>query len=181
MKVSDLMTREVKSCRADDDLTCAAQVMWEADCGAVPVVDPDNRVIGLVTDRDACMAAYTKGLPLGAIRARDAMAKEVFFCSPQDDIEKALAVMGKRQVRRLPVVDEAMKLVGVLSLNDLAREAGRQRARGGKQLGGARVASTLAAVCQLRRKPEPTVVVPAAVPAGLRVDPLIARQADAEC
>lgn len=181
MKVSDLMTCDVKSCLADEQLTRAAQIMWEGDCGFVPVVDSENRVIGVVTDRDTCMAAYTKGLSLDAIRVRDAMAGEVCSCSAQDDVERALSVMEKRQVRRLPVVDEAMKLVGILSLNDLAREADRQRTRGGKQLGRAQVASTLAAVCQLRRKPEPTVVVPAALPAALRVDPLIARQADAEC
>lgn len=180
MKVSDLMTREVKSCVADDLLTRAAQIMWEGDCGIVPVVDSENRVIGVVTDRDICMAAYTKGLPLDAIRVRDVMAKQVFSCSSQDDVEKALSAMENKQVRRLAVVDEAVNLVGILSLNDLACEAERQHARGGRHLAGARIARTLAAVCQPRRKPEPTVVVPAAAPAGMRVEPLIARLADVE-
>lgn len=181
MKVSDLMTREVKSCLADEDLNRASQIMWEEDCGVVPVVDSENRVVGVVTDRDACMAAYTRGLPLGSIRAGEAMAKEVFSCSSQDDIEKALSVMEKSQVRRLPVVDEAMKLVGLLSLNDLAREAERPGTSGGRRLTAAQVARTLAAVCQPRRRPELTVTVPAAVPRAPRVDPLVARQADVEC
>lgn len=181
MKVSDVMTRDVKSCLADEDLNRASQIMWEQDCGVVPVVDSECRVVGMLTDRDACMAAYTKGLPLGSIRVGDAMVKEVVSCSSKDGIEKALSAMEKNQVRRLPVVDEAQRLVGILSLNDLVREAERQSKSGGRPLISAHVASTLAAVCQPRGRPELTVTVPAAVPRGPRVDPLVARQADVEC
>lgn len=181
MKVSDLMTREVKSCLADEDLNRASQIMWEEDCGVVPVVDSEKHVVGVITDRDACMASYTKGLPLGSIRVGEAMSKEVFSCSSQDAIEKALAVMEKSRVRRLPVVDEERKLVGILSLNDLAREAERQGRSGGGQLSAAQVEGTLAAVCQPRPRPEPMVSVPAAAPRDSRVDPMVARQADAEC
>lgn len=125
MKVSDVMTREVKSCPADADLNRAAQIMWEADCGVVPVVDVENRVVGVITDRDTCMAAYTKGLPLCSIRVAEAMANEVFTCSSQDGIEKALTMMQQNRVRRLPVVDGAMKLVAIFSMNDPRREADR--------------------------------------------------------
>jgi CBS domain-containing protein len=76
MKVSDLMTTAVRSCGTGDNLQLAAQIMWESDCGIVPVVDGDGRVVGVITDRDICMAAYTQGLPLcnrtgmDAVRAR---------------------------------------------------------------------------------------------------------------
>jgi len=64
MNASDVMTKTVRSCSAGDSLQRAAQLMWEGDCGSVPVVDSDNRVVGILTDRDIAMAAYTQGRPL---------------------------------------------------------------------------------------------------------------------
>src|SRR5262249_40110788 len=106
-----------------DTLNEAARIMWERDCGFVPVVADrsDPRLVGVITDRDICMAAYTKGEPLGAIRIGDVMAKSVMSCRAADEIGTAERVMQQAQVHRLPVVDGAQRLVGVLALADIAR------------------------------------------------------------
>jgi len=126
MKVEKLMTRTVHCCYADEPLNRAAHIMWEHDCGVVPVVAPSDggeHVVGMLTDRDICMAAYTQGRALTDIPIASAMSKHVFSCRPSDDIAVAIKVMEANQVRRLPVADEQERLVGLLSLSDLAREA----------------------------------------------------------
>jgi CBS domain-containing protein len=126
MKVEQLMTRNVESCRPSDCLNRPAQVMWEHDCGIVPVVsdgDGSGRVVGMLTDRDICMAAYTQGRPLQEIPVASAMAQDICSCRPSDAIAVALKVMETNQIRRLPVVDQDDRLVGIISLADIAREA----------------------------------------------------------
>lgn len=125
MKVEQLMTRTVRCCRANEPLNHAAHIMWEHYCGVVPVVAPSDggsRVIGMLTDRDICMAAYTQGRALTDIPIASAMWKQVFSCRPSDDIAVAIKVMQANQAHRLPVLDEEERLVGLLSLSDLARE-----------------------------------------------------------
>jgi len=126
MKVEQLMTRNVRTCRADDRLSLAAQIMWERDCGVVPVVgggDGAARVVGMLTDRDICMAAYTQGRSLGDIPVGSAMSRQVCSLRPSDAIGVALKVMETNQVRRVPVVDQEDQVVGLLSIADLGREA----------------------------------------------------------
>ena len=106
MKVSDLMTKEVKACHPHDSLNRAAQLMWENDCGAIPVIDSDAKVIGMLTDRDICMAAYTKGIALVEASAASVMSRNVSVCNPGDNISTATERMREHQIRRLPVVDE---------------------------------------------------------------------------
>jgi CBS-domain-containing membrane protein len=120
MKVKELMEIKVRSCLVDDSLNWAAQLMWEGDCGALPVVGPEGDVVGMITDRDICMAAYTKGRPLTLIKVGDAMAKQVTTCSAESSAETAMSLMKEVRVRRLPIVDAQGKLAGILSLNDLA-------------------------------------------------------------
>jgi CBS domain-containing protein len=129
MKVEQLMTRNVERCRADDRLNRAAQIMWEHDCGVVPVVAAGNgsgRVVGMLTDRDICMAAYTQGRTLADIPVASVMSDEVCSCRPSDAVAVALKVMQTKQIRRLPVVDQDDQLVGLLSIADIGREAARE-------------------------------------------------------
>jgi CBS domain-containing protein len=126
MKVRELMVRDVKTCRAEDDLDRAARIMWEADCGIVPVIDASGLVRGMITDRDVCMAAYTKGRALRQIRVGEVMASRVHAASPEDTLETAMSILRTGRVRRLPVVDADGKLMGILSMNDLARLARRE-------------------------------------------------------
>jgi CBS domain-containing protein len=152
MRVEELMTKSLQTCRADDTLSQAARIMWEADCGAVPVVssDGEGRVVGIVTDRDVCMAGYTRGVPLAQLRVREAMAEDLRCCKASDTLAEAEAAMRAAQVRRLPVVDESGHLVGLLSLADLAREAARERGSKRPAISEGEVGDTLACICEPR-------------------------------
>ena len=150
MNASELMNTDVQSCSVNDNLQRAAQIMWENDCGVVPVVDNDSRVVGVVTDRDICMSAYTQGLPLWQIPVSSAMAKRVHGVREDDPIEAVEQLMGRVQVRRVPVLDAEARLKGILSLNDLARHAHRYVGRKSNGLSGEGISQTLAAICQPR-------------------------------
>jgi CBS-domain-containing membrane protein len=148
------MTHEAVSCRSDASLAQAAQAMWDNDCGCIPVVDEDERVIGMLTDRDVCMAALHASRPLHELHVGDAMAKQPFTVRPDDGINEAQDVMCKKRVRRLPVTDVAGRLVGVLSLHDLARSAVTDR----RWFAGVKmrdVARTFAEVSRPREHPAP--------------------------
>ncbi len=148
MKVQDLMTTEVGTCRAFDSADRGAQIMWERDCGAVPVLDQEGLVVAMLTDRDLCMASMTQGRALSEIRVSSAMSRNLWSCRPEDDLFQAEAVMRARKVRRLPVVDGQGKLLGILSLTDLARasmEPKRSRAQG-KPVEPSEVGATLGAI-----------------------------------
>jgi CBS domain-containing protein len=153
MHVREIMTTRVNTCRPEDTLNVAARMMWEDDIGAVPVVDGDRGVLGMLTDRDLCMAAYTRGLPLTAISASDVMSKKIYSCKPSVTLAQAEQLMREHQVRRLPVVDDDNQLVGILTLNDLAR------ATHGSRRGHAELVGTIAAICAPRK---PVAVTPAA-------------------
>lgn len=152
MQVKKLMIKQVASCPSYDNLERAAQVMAELDCGCVPIIDSSSKVVGMLTDRDICMAAYQQGRALAEIPVSSAMSKEVYACLPEDDLTVAEFIMERKRVHRLPVIDDDGQLVGLLSLTDIARRAseeeGKKRIR--KGLKPAEVAHTLAAVSQPR-------------------------------
>jgi CBS domain-containing protein len=133
MRVEQLMSKNVTPCDAEDRLSEVARIMWERDCGSVPVVAQTDggRVVAMITDRDICMAAYTTGRPLADLRVYEAMSHSLQACKPGDTVSEVEAVMRKNQLRRLPVVDDAGSLAGILALADLAR--GAQSQRGKKQ------------------------------------------------
>lgn len=151
MKVSDVMTRAVRSCSSNDDLQRCAQIMWDNDCGVVPVVDGDERVVGIVTDRDICMAAYTQGRPLWQIPVSSAMAKQVHGVHENDPLAVVEALMRRVHVRRLPVLDGEGRLKGILSVNDLARHAHPLVGHKSNGLSSDGIVQTLAAICESQR------------------------------
>jgi CBS domain-containing protein len=122
MKIEQLMTRAVRTCRQDDTLEQAAREMWEGDVGCLPVVDDEGRALGMITDRDICMAAYTQGVPLRESHVSSAMSRKLVCCSPQTSIAEVEALMQRSQIRRVPVVDLGA-LVGIVTLGDIARHA----------------------------------------------------------
>jgi len=150
MNVGQLMTQNVRACQAEDTMDTAAQLMWENDCGCVPVVDAKRRVVGMLTDRDICMAAYTQGGVLRALRVSSAMSKQVHACTPEDALSVAEELMRAKQIHRLPVVDADGHLVGIISLNDIAREAERERAHAKKEVTTDEIGLAVAAICKAR-------------------------------
>ena len=149
MRIRDIMTQPVVTTSVGANLDTVARSMWEHNCGSIPVVDQDGLLVGLITDRDICMAAYTQGKPLHAIAVTSAMAKEVSVCRADDPISKVEDVMSFRKVRRVPVVDSKGEPVGIVSLDDLARIAAHQK---GDKKGSRKsaVVDTMAAVCGSR-------------------------------
>ena len=132
-RIESIMRRPVVTCRPDDSLHTAAGLMWDHDCGALPVVDEDDKVLAMITDRDICMAAYSQGLTLNAMQVRSAMSNELHACHPDDPVIEAERRMGEKQVRRLPVVDLEGRVQGILTLKDLARETARASEPGATQ------------------------------------------------
>jgi CBS domain-containing protein len=147
MSVKDLMTEQPRTVGPYDKLDAAARRMWEGDCGALPVVNDEGVVISMITDRDICMATWSRNQRPEELRVRDAMSQRLVTCSPSEPLDAAEAAMRLHQVRRLPVVDEGKKLVGIISLADIAlaneRAARQDRARESDGL-----STTLAIICE---------------------------------
>ena len=127
-RVRHLMTDSPRTCRVGESANDPARIMWEQDCGAVPVVDDAGRLVGIVTDRDICMAAYFRGAPLAAIPVASIMSTDLCTCQADDELRQAQALMRERQVNRLPVVTESGGLVGMLALCDLTQNLSRSGA-----------------------------------------------------
>jgi CBS domain-containing protein len=139
MKVRELMTSEVRTCRPDMNLAEAVREMWDGDCGALPVVNDEGRVTGMITDRDICVAVATRGRTADRIAVRDVASGHAHTCLVEDDLEAALRAMKLHRVRRLPVVDPEGHIRGILSLNDIVTHAGAASPK--------EVVSTLAGIC----------------------------------
>lgn len=151
MKVQDLMTSPVQSCGVDTNLAAAAGMMWDSDCGILPVVDRSGKVVGMISDRDICMAVATKGRKASEIAVWESITGKVFSCLPEDDIHNALKMMAENRVRRLPVVDRDGALLGVLAVNDVILHAGAGGGAGKKpELSATELVTTLRAICQHR-------------------------------
>jgi CBS domain-containing protein len=148
MAIKDIMTTGVFHCSPADTLSTAARIMWEHDCGCLPVVDSEQRVIGMITDRDICMAAYTRGIGLNEGSVASVMTRDVFACTPDDPVKDVEALMQRRQVRRVPVVNSVGRLEGIVTLGDLARYAHQRTLRSAAAIPG--VTRTLAAITENR-------------------------------
>lgn len=127
MKTKERMIKSVSVCRPDNNLAEVVQRMWEDRCGALPVIDAEERVISMITDRDVAIALGTRNLLASDVLVQDVAPPRVFTCRDTDNISLALQTMVSQNVRRLPVVDLEGKLVGVISIDDflLHTEPGR--------------------------------------------------------
>jgi CBS domain-containing protein len=150
MKVEDVMTETVTSCRPDDNLAEAVALMWRVDCGTLPVVADGGKLIGMITDRDIAMAVGTKNRRPSEIPVSDVMSREVFACSPDDDIHIALKTMRKDRVRRLPAIDDKGLLRGIVSANDIVLHAQKFDGRKTIDLSYDDAVNTLKAICEHR-------------------------------
>ena len=123
MRIKDIMSQPVVSCPLESTLDHAARLMWEFDCGVLPVIADDGRLAGVVTDRDICMAAYTQGKALSSIPVSVAMAANVVAVHEDDLVERGEELMRTHQVRRLPVLGPDERPIGLVGMNDVARLA----------------------------------------------------------
>ena len=151
MRVEDIMTKQLETCRADDTLWLAARKMWEHDIGCLPVQGADGRVTSVITDRDIAMAAYLRGKTLGEVKVADAMSHRLVTVQPGDPIRTVEDRMRSEQVHRIPVVDELGFLKGLVTLNDLVHHL--RTMRSGDGLEPAEIAGTLAAISSPRCGP----------------------------
>jgi len=150
MKVREVMCANATVCTLTDNLSAAAGLMWQNDCGILPVVAEGGKVVGLITDRDICMAANLNNRNLWNIAVEEVISGRVFACKPEDEIHSALKTMQEKKVRRLPVVAADGTLAGILSMNDVvlkAEEAGEKKS---SELSYGDVVNTYRSICQHR-------------------------------
>ncbi|MGH9874966.1 MAG: CBS domain-containing protein [Pyrinomonadaceae bacterium] len=145
MKVKEVVTPDAKAIWITESLADAAKEMWENDCGALPVIK-DRKVVGMITDRDICMATAMRDSNPSSISVEETMNARVYAAEPDEDIEQALQTMREHKIRRLPVLNLQGELEGILSMNDIVLNA---KGNGKKpKIEYAEVVKTYQAICE---------------------------------
>jgi CBS domain-containing protein len=126
MILKDIMKKGVATCAPESDLQAVIDIMRDRDCGFLPVVDSHGVVVGVITDRDVCLAEGTKHRPLARVSVKETMTHPVFSCFPDENVKVVLATMAKHRVRRLPVLNKTGHLEGVLSMDDIVSAPSRR-------------------------------------------------------
>jgi CBS domain-containing protein len=130
MKLKDIMTSKPECIRPDTTLQEAARKMRDLDVGPLPVCGDDDRLAGMITDRDITVRAVAEGKDPTTTRVREVMTQEIIYGFEDQDVEEAARIMKERQVRRLVVLNRDKRLVGIVSLGDLATESGDRQKSG---------------------------------------------------
>ncbi len=162
MKVKDVMVATPAYCTSNTNLGAAVEILWNHNCGILPIVDSQGKVVGVVTDRDVCIALGTRNALPGQITVGEVTSGKLHSCKPDDDIHTALAIMAQAKVRRLPVINSADKLQGILSMDDVVYHAEARNPRQRPELVFDDVVDTLKKVYRAQL---PEVVFEKAVPA----------------
>ena len=157
MKVKDAMMRTPAFCKEEANAGEAVELMWNRNCGLLPVVNEEEKVVGVVTDRDLCIALGTRKVLAGELKLSGITSRRVFSCSADEEIHFALATMAREKVRRLVVLDKEGRLEGILSMDDIVRHATEASPGRFAELSYADVVLTLQHVFEMR--------VPQGVPA----------------
>lgn len=119
MIVKDVMTERLVWCRTDTNLAAVAALFWEQDCGALPVLNENGELRGMLTDRHMCIAVGTRNSKPSELTAGDVMEEVVVTCKPADHIRAAVHLMRNARVRRLPVVSDEGAVEGIVSIDDI--------------------------------------------------------------
>jgi CBS domain-containing protein len=147
-KIKDLMVKNVKTCRTDTNLAEAVALMWDVNCGILPVVDAENRVIGLLTDRDISIAVGTRAKLASDIKTDEVISGNIYYCSPEDQLVEAMEIMKANKVHRLPVLDHDKKLLGIISLSDIALNVEETKGKESPEISFKDIALTLKGICE---------------------------------
>jgi len=147
MRVKEIMTPDPKAIWLTESLADAAQLMWENDCGVLPVIKDGRKVVGLITDRDICMATAMNHANPSGISVEEVMTGRVYSVNSEDDVAQALQAMKDYKIRRLPVVTAGGELEGILSMNDIVLKANKDHGKAA-QIGYDDVVETYQAICQ---------------------------------
>jgi CBS-domain-containing membrane protein len=147
MKVKEVMTPDAKTIWITESLADAAKEMWENDCGILPIIKDGRKVIGMITDRDICMATAIRDRNPSSISVEEVMNATVYAVEADEEVEQALQTMREHKIRRLPVLNLEGELEGIVSMNDIVLKA---KERNGKkpQIAYADVVKTYQAICE---------------------------------
>lgn len=148
MKVKQVMTATPPFCQSETNLGSATELMWNANSGFLPVLAEDGKVIGVLTDRDICVALATRNRLPGDVTAGEVMSGRLYFCDPDDDIHIALQRMKEFNVCRLPVIAKNGTLVGVISMDGIMLHAGLTRLGGPPELSNDEVVRAYRAIAR---------------------------------
>jgi CBS domain-containing protein len=154
MKVRDVMTAGASCCRPETNVGAAVELLWSHNCGMLPVVDKDGKLIRVVTDRDICIAMGTRNRLPGDLTVGEISISPVFTCRPDDEIHEAIGTMAEKQVRRLPVVDAQGVPQGILSMDDVITHGDLNKWEGCCELSAEEIVRSLK---RLYAKPTPKV------------------------
>jgi CBS domain-containing protein len=157
MKVKEVMTPDPKAIWLTESLADAAQLMWENDCGVLPIIKDGRKVVGVITDRDICMATAMKQANPTGISVEEVMTGLVYSVSPEDEVAQALRTMQEHRIRRLPVITAEGELEGILSMNDIVLKANATNGKAG-QIDYGEVVRTYQAICGHPEPPAATAV-----------------------
>jgi len=147
MKVQEAMTETAVSCHPDANLAVVTAVMWEHNCGQLPVVDDQGKVTAVITDRDICIALGTRNQRACDVRVSDVVCRATVLCRPDDHLRSALKTMAEERVRRLRVIHHDGTLVGILSLDDITLQARHRGDTDPPPVSFEDVMQTLRAIC----------------------------------
>lgn len=147
MKVKEIMTASPNVCDLNQSLAEAAKTMWDADCGVLPVLKDGKEVVGLITDRDICMALAMRNCNPTAISAEQVITGDVYSVAPDDELQKAFELMQEHRVRRLPVINPEGELEGMLSMNDIVLKAKRKNNGKTPEIRYSDIVDTYKAIC----------------------------------
>jgi CBS domain-containing protein len=152
MRVEDVMTRSPAYCSPETNLAAAAEILWNRNCGVLPIVDSSEKVVGVITDRDMCVALGTRNQLPSEVTAKEVASGRVLGCAPNDDLRSAMATMADARVRRLPVIDATGRLRGILSMDDLILHTETGGAKKASEPAAEDVVNTLKRVCAPPRR-----------------------------
>jgi CBS domain-containing protein len=160
MKVKEIMTQSAVCCNPETNVGAAVELMWVRNCGMLPVVGADQKLVGIVTDRDICIAMGTRNRLAGELSVGEIATKNVFTCAQDEEIHDALLTMAGKHVRRLPVVNSKGIPQGILSMDDVITHGDLYKWEGCCELSSEEIIRSLK---QLFRQTLPLVQTKAAV------------------